>query len=107
LRRSKGSPNSGNSSVIPHRVDERIAFVMSGGRISPSSRAATSLGANPTAFPGHALASGLRKTRDFLPEELGRGVQIEETAEAVATAMADAAIVDPQDVHFVQIKCAF
>jgi cyanuric acid amidohydrolase len=50
----------------------------------------------------------LRKTRDFLPEELGRGVQIEETAEAVATtAMADAAIVDPQDAHFVQIKCAF
>jgi cyanuric acid amidohydrolase len=49
----------------------------------------------------------LRKTRDFLPKELGRGVQIEETAEAVATAMADAAIVDPQDVHFVQIKCAF
>ena len=76
-------------------------------RISPSSRAATSLGANPTAFPGNALASGLPKTRDFLPEELGRGVQIEETAEAVATAMADAAIVDPQDVHFVQIKCAF
>src|SRR5260370_36813882 len=44
-------------------------------------------------------------TRDFLPEELGRGVQIEETAKAVVAAMADAAIVDPQDVHFVQIKC--
>jgi cyanuric acid amidohydrolase len=44
-------------------------------------------------------------TRDFLPEELGRGAQIRETAKAVAAAMADAAIVDPQDVHFVQIKC--
>ena len=44
-------------------------------------------------------------TRDFLPEEIGRGVQIRETARAVAVAMAEAAIVDPQDVHFVQIKC--
>jgi cyanuric acid amidohydrolase len=44
-------------------------------------------------------------TRDFLPEEIGRGVQIRETARAVAAAMAEAAIVDPQDVHFVQIKC--
>jgi cyanuric acid amidohydrolase len=44
-------------------------------------------------------------TRDFLPEEIGRGVQIRETARAVAAAMAEAAIVDPRDVHFVQIKC--
>ena len=44
-------------------------------------------------------------TRDFLPEEIGRGVQIRETARAVSAAMAEAAIVDPQDVHFVQIKC--
>jgi cyanuric acid amidohydrolase len=54
---------------------------------------------------GKRLSIGIAKTRDFLPEELGRSVQIEETAKAVATAMADAAIVDPQDVHFVQIKC--
>jgi cyanuric acid amidohydrolase len=40
-----------------------------------------------------------------LPEELGRGVQIDETAKVVAVAIADAAIADPQDVHFVQIKC--
>ncbi len=51
------------------------------------------------------LSIGMAYTRDFLPEELGRGVQIEETAKAVVAAMADAAIVDPQDVHFVQIKC--
>src|SRR5260370_1060907 len=40
------------------------------------------------------------------PERVsGRGGQTHETAKAVATAMADAAIVDPQDVHYVQIKC--
>jgi cyanuric acid amidohydrolase len=44
-------------------------------------------------------------TRDFLPEELGRGVQIDETAKAVSAAMADAGIGHPEDVHFVQIKC--
>jgi cyanuric acid amidohydrolase len=47
----------------------------------------------------------MAQTRDFLPEEIGRGVQIRETARAVAAAMADAGIVYPQDVHFVQIKC--
>jgi cyanuric acid amidohydrolase len=44
-------------------------------------------------------------TRDFLPEEVGRDVQIRETAKAVSVAVADAAIIDPKDVHFVQIKC--
>ena len=40
-----------------------------------------------------------------MPEELGRKVQIDETAAAVRAAMADAGIDDPQEVHFVQIKC--
>lgn len=57
------------------------------------------------AISGKRLSIGMAHTRDFLPEELGRGVQIRETAKAVAAAMADAAIVNPQDVHFVQIKC--
>jgi cyanuric acid amidohydrolase len=44
----------------PHRVEERIAFVMSGGtevclvRISPSSRVPTLLVAYPTGLPGNA-----------------------------------------------------
>src|SRR6185312_15427001 len=54
---------------------------------------------------GKRLSIGMAHTRDFLPEELGRLAQIEETARAVAAAMADAGISDPQDVHFVQIKC--
>ena len=51
------------------------------------------------------LAVGLALTRDFLPEELGTAVQIEETARAVKAAMQDAEIEHPDDVHFVQIKC--
>ena len=95
----------------PHRVEERIAFVMSGGTegvLSPHITVFTRadvVGRLSDGPSGKRLSIGIAKTRDFLPEELGRSVQIEQTAKAVATAMADAAIVDPQDVHFVQIKC--
>ena len=95
----------------PHRVEERIAFVMSGGTegvLSPHFTVFTRAGVGgcqSDGISGKRLSIGIALTRDFLPEELGRGVQIEETAKAVAAAMADAAIVDPQDVHFVQIKC--
>jgi len=95
----------------PHRVEERIAFVMSGGtegvlspHITVFTRAAV-VGRQSDGISGKRLSIGIAQTRDFLPEELGRGVQIQETAKAVATAMADAAIVDLQDVHYVQIKC--
>jgi cyanuric acid amidohydrolase len=54
---------------------------------------------------GKRLSIGIASTRDFLPEELGRRAQIDETAKAVAIAMTDAGISDPKDVHFVQIKC--
>jgi cyanuric acid amidohydrolase len=94
-----------------HRVEERIAFVMSGGTegvLSPHITVFTradAVGRQSDGLSAKRLSIGIAKTRDFLPEELGRSVQIEETAKAVATAMADAAIVDPRDVHFVQIKC--
>src|SRR3981081_379294 len=95
----------------PHRLEERIAFVMSGGTegvLSPHITVFTRadvVGRQSDGISGKRLSIGIAQTRDFLPEELGRGVQIQETAKAVAMAMADAAIVDPQDVHFVQIKC--
>jgi cyanuric acid amidohydrolase len=95
----------------PHRVEQRIAFVMSGGTegvLSPHITVFTRAGAadrGPEGISGKRLSIGMAHTRDFLPEEIGRDVQIRETAKAVLVAMADAAIVDPQDVHFVQIKC--
>ena len=54
---------------------------------------------------GKRLSIGIAHTRDFLPEEIGRRRQIEETVRAVHLAMRDAGIDDPGDVHFVQIKC--
>jgi cyanuric acid amidohydrolase len=95
----------------PHRVEQRIAFVMSGGTegvLSPHITVFTRNGVanrGSEAVSGKRLSIGIAQTRDFLPEELGRGAQIRETARAVGAAMTDAAIVDPQDVHFVQIKC--
>src|SRR3984957_13512076 len=97
--------------LSPQRVEERIAFVMSGGTegvLSPHITVFTRdtvVDRRSEGLSGKRLSIGMAQTLDFLPEELGRGAQIEETAKAVVTAMADAAIVSPQDVHFVQIKC--
>ncbi len=51
------------------------------------------------------LSVGIAHTCDFLPEEIGRDAQIEETTKAVEAAMRDASIEAVRDVHFVQIKC--
>lgn len=95
----------------PQHVEQRIAFVMSGGTEGVLSPHITVFTRDDVAnrgsedISGKRLSIGMTHTRDFLPEEIGRGVQISETARAVAAAMAQAAIADPQDVHFVQIKC--
>jgi cyanuric acid amidohydrolase len=100
--------------LTPPAVEERIAFVMSGGTegvLSPHltvfarSSAGDTGTDNTGAIAGKRLSIGIAHTRDFLPEELGRTAQIEETVKAVHAAMQDAGISDPQDVHFVQIKC--
>ena len=96
----------------PHRVEQKIAFVMSGGtegvlspHITVFARTATNRSLSDEAVIGKRLSIGIAHTRDFMPEELGRRAQIEETSTAVRAAMADAGIDDPKDVHFVQIKC--
>jgi cyanuric acid amidohydrolase len=93
-----------------HEVEQRIAFVMSGGTegvLSPHITVFTrqEVDRRPAGLSGKRLSIGMAHTRDFLPEELGRSAQITETAKAVTAAMADAGIADPADVHFVQIKC--
>jgi len=88
-------------------VEGRVAIVMSGGTeggLSPHllvfcREAATEAPAGPR------LAIGIGLTRPFRPEEIGRGAQIAETAETVASAMKDAGIRSAADCHFVQIKC--
>ena len=96
----------------PHDVEQKIAFVMSGGtegvlspHITVFARTTIEEGRSATGIAGKRLSIGVAHTRNFMPEELGRGAQIEETANAVRMAMADAGIDDPRDVHFVQIKC--
>ncbi|AWL99432.1 ring-opening amidohydrolase [Bradyrhizobium amphicarpaeae] len=96
--------------LTPHEVEQRIAFVMSGGTegvLSPHITVFTrrQVETSPKGISGKRLSIGMAQTRDFLPEELGRSAQIAETAKAVKAAMADAGITDPIDVHFVQIKC--
>jgi cyanuric acid amidohydrolase len=97
--------------LAPRAVEERIAFVMSGGTEGVLSPHITVFTRGASASEGASTASGKRlsigvaHTRDFLPEEIGRAPQIEETTKAVRLAMRDADIDDPDDVHFVQIKC--
>lgn len=89
-------------------VQERIAFVMSGGTEGVMSPHLTVFSRKETDEPakeGKRLAAGISFTRDFLPEEIGRMAQVKEVADGVRTAMKDAGIEDPKDVHFVQIKC--
>jgi cyanuric acid amidohydrolase len=92
----------------PSEVGDQVALVMSGGTeggLSPHLLVFAATEAAPDVKPGRSLAIGTAFTRDFLPEEIGRMAQIEATAEAVASAMAQAGVTDPEDVHYVQIKC--
>jgi cyanuric acid amidohydrolase len=102
---------SGYLGISPDDVQRKVAFVMSGGTegvLSPHVTVFTRREINvPQADRrnGKRLSIGIAHTRDFLPEEIGRKVQIDETAKAVHIAITDADIDDPRDVHFVQIKC--
>lgn len=95
--------------LAPAEVEKRVAFVMSGGTegvLSPHQTVFVrrpARGAPPTSSP--RLALGIAFTRDFLPEEIGRRAQIEETAAAVERAMRDGGIASADDLHFVQVKC--
>jgi cyanuric acid amidohydrolase len=94
--------------VSAEEVRSRVAFVMSGGTEGVMSPHATvfvkSDADGAAATDGKRLAIGVAFTRDFLPEELGRKAMVTETAAAVRSAMEQAGIEDPADVHFVQIK---
>ena len=89
-------------------VQERIAFVMSGGTegvMTPHLTIFVRFETDEPAKEGKRLAAGISFTRDFLPEEIGRMAQVKEVADGVRKAMKDAQIENPEDVHFVQIKC--
>jgi cyanuric acid amidohydrolase len=94
----------------PTKVEQRIAMVMSGGTEGILTPHATVFARVPVAedSAGHSggrLAIGIASTRNFAPWEIGRGAQIEQTAQAVRAAMTEAGILRTADVHWVQIKC--
>jgi cyanuric acid amidohydrolase len=97
---------SSHLKLAPREVEARIAFVMSGGTEGVLSPHITVFVRGPhlESVGEMRLSVGIAHTRDFLPEEIGRNAQIEETAKAVEAAMRDPSIDAVADVHFVQIK---
>jgi cyanuric acid amidohydrolase len=95
--------------LTPRAVEDKVAFVMSGGTEGVLSPHLTVFARSVIEGSGGGkdkrFSIGIAHTRDFLPEELGRKIQIDETVKAVHQAMADAGIDDRNDVHFVQVKC--
>ncbi len=92
----------------PAEVGQCIAMVMSGGTeggLSPHLLVFAAAAAPADATPAHSLAIGTAVTRTFQPEEIGRMAQVEATTGAVMSAMAQAGITRPEDVHYVQVKC--
>ncbi|MCM2293869.1 ring-opening amidohydrolase [Allorhizobium sp. BGMRC 0089] len=91
--------------LSPEAVTSRIAFVWSGGTegvLSPHTTVFTRSEAEPAG--AKRLAIGIAMTRDLLPEEVGTMVEVREVAKAVRSALDEAGIDDPGDVHYVQVK---
>jgi len=93
------------------RVSERIALVMSGGCYGLMSPHVTVFararlpGASGQLVPsGPRLTVGVANSGQIEPSDIGRLGQIRAVAGAVRAAMGDGGIVDPADVHFVQVK---
>jgi len=91
---------------MPAEIADRICLVMSGGTegaMAPHwlvfERGEGSDGTSP------ALAIGRAHTPPIPYEQIGQIGQVEQVAVGVRDAMQDAGIVDPADIHFVQIKC--
>jgi cyanuric acid amidohydrolase len=91
----------------PDVVAEHIAFVWSGGCegvLSPHVTVVCRDDRVSADDDGGGLAVSVRRTRAFRPEEVGTVSEVEEVASATREAMAELAISDPADVHYVQVK---
>jgi cyanuric acid amidohydrolase len=82
-----------------------VCLVMSGGTEGAMAPHWTVLERAEGSGTGPALAIGRAHTAALKPEQLGRLAQVDQVAEGVKAAMADAGIASVADVHFVQIKC--
>ena len=96
---------AGRLGITPDAVTKRIAFVWSGGTegvLSPHATVFTRSASEPAGEK--RLAIGIAVTRDLAPEEVGTMAEVREVAAAVRAALAEAAIDDAADVHYVQVK---
>jgi cyanuric acid amidohydrolase len=107
--RTFASTLSGHLKCSASEVESRVALIMSGGTegvLSPHATVFTRKTYSQYNDENQkSLAIGISHTRDFLPEEIGRAEQINETALSVKKAMEHANIDNYEDVHFIQIKC--
>ena len=87
---------------------QQVPIVWSGGTdgvISPHATVFATrprVAGEPTDEP--RLTVGFAMSEVLLPEDIGRGAMIEKVAAAVRSAMVEAGIDDPADVHYVQTK---
>jgi barbiturase len=92
------------------RADEvgRIPIVWSGGTdgvISPHATVFATVPAGSVPVTSQPrLSVGFSMSEPLLPEDIGRIAMVAKVADAVKSAMAQAGIVDPADVHYVQTK---
>jgi cyanuric acid amidohydrolase len=92
----------------PRAIDQKIAFVMSGGCegiISPHATVFARRSTSPRNDKCKRLTFAMANTRELLPEELGTMTQVELVAAAVREAVRDAGIAELSDVDYVQVKC--
>src|SRR5260221_7839719 len=93
----------------PEDLARQIPCVLSGGTegvLSPHYVVLSRSGVAPKApHADAALAIGTALSPPLAPEHVGRREHILSVAGAVTAAMDDAHISDPDDVHFVQVKC--
>lgn len=88
-------------------IEEKVAFVMSGGTegvMTPHATIFTKNEVEVTESEEKSLAVSVGFTRNFLPEEMGTMTMVEEVRKAVLELMKEANIENKEDVHFVQIK---
>ena len=92
--------------ISTKEVADRVAFVWSGGTEGVLSPHATIFTRSESSEKSgrSRLALGIEATRDILPEEVGTMVQVEEVGKAVLRCLNQAGIIDPADVHYVQVK---
>jgi cyanuric acid amidohydrolase len=91
---------------LPEEAADAVCLVMSGGTEGGMAPHWTVFERRKENGPaGPALAIGRAHTPPLPPQSLGRLAQVEMVAAGVAQALADAGIDDPNEAHFVQVKC--